>query len=185
MACHRTLILFALVFISLSGMSARAGVHGPAPSSQEFQAPSDSAVSKSVPGSGRDSRFRLGAGLVGGEFYVDNVTLLYLNLNYRVSLAISPRDEQAVGIGLEGGLNYLMPYLSIGPEVRLGNFAITGDMGATMIPGMTSVFPFANVGGGLISRHTGLGLEVNGGCLFVMGGADLIYPYLGVSASLR
>lgn len=179
---HRIPILPVLILI-LAAVSARADVQGL--SSTPEPARTDSLNPRVASGSGRDARIRLGAGIAGQSFHVDDISMLYLSLNYRVSLAISPRDERAVGVGLEGGLNYLMPYLSFGPEVRVGNFAVTGDMGAIMLPGMSRIFPFANVGGGLISRHSGLGVEVNGGCLFVMGGADLIRPYIGISASFR
>lgn len=184
---HRTLILLAFLFTISSAIAARAEIHDLIPAPGSAEAPADSTVSESASGSGRDARLRFGAGVIGGEFYVDNVTIPYLNANYRISLAISPSDEQAVGVGLEGGINYVMPYLSFGPEIRFGNFAITGDMGAAMFPGRQyqAVLPFVNIGGGLISRKVGFGFEANAGCIVILGEDAMTYPYIGISAALR
>lgn len=139
-----------------------------------------------------DSRIRLQIGYSRITVHAEDTTqtLLYVSLNFRLSTSApsGATPEPRLGLGVEGGLFYLLPYVKAGPELRYGDFYAEvhgGGILAALYDRNPIDFVWGALGGCsigmLVSPFGTPWLELAAGIdyvgLFAAGGRSYLLPY--------
>jgi|GEM_PF-6632587 len=190
MKSRRLSLLLSLVLTAASAASG--AVHPPDGSAARTDSTDIAGSDSLAAGRGRwDKRFRIvggGAALFG--FSTAEAIFPSLNINYRWSSSMRPESPEAtLGMGMEVGTNYFVPYVKIGPEMRVRNFYVASHAGAAGIAWFDirpQLIPFLGVASGYCFGYQWCAVELEAGANYGMyDNATGMIPYIAACLSFR